>query len=199
MQMQLIQILAGCDTTWRPCAIYYIGITANPSKKKRAASAYSVGGCRPLRSAMVLVYRAVGIFILRGNPCQGGRRRRLRNAETRNLILTKYFCDEISKQRLSALVAVMGETTNTNRVTAGKPECTNPLAILTCKEQSLLTRGLQATYYPRHRVVSRANTFCMRDVFHTIPCQSRKRTPKQFFFGGGGHETFFYCKQQMHN
>lgn len=69
MQLQLIQIPAGCDTTWRPCAIYYIGNTANPSKK-RVASAYSVGGCRPLRSAVVLVYRAVGIFILRGNPCE---------------------------------------------------------------------------------------------------------------------------------
>jgi hypothetical protein len=31
--MPLIQISAGRDTTtWRPCAIYYIGITANPSK-----------------------------------------------------------------------------------------------------------------------------------------------------------------------
>jgi len=130
--MPLIQISAVRNTTtWRPCAIYYIGIPVNPSKtcflgiqrwRLQAASFSSGTGLPRCRN-----------FYLKRKPVPGRRRRRLCNAETRNF----YPSQNISVMKStsmgqSALVAVMGEIIN--RVTAGKPECTSPLAIITYKE-----------------------------------------------------------------
>jgi hypothetical protein len=75
------------------------------------------------------LFTALLAFYLKRKPVPGGRRRRLRNAEKRNLYPSiNISVTKSTRTGQSALVAVMGQTINAHTVTGGKPQCTSPLA-----------------------------------------------------------------------
>ena len=81
----------------------------------------------------------------------------------------------------------MEEITNAYRVTAGKSECTSPLAILTCKEQACLTRGSRANVFPAtHSCVASGDILYEGCLSYHSLSKPKENAKLIFFLGGWG-------------